>query len=176
MIGYMSLEEQVDKDFELARRRSLVKRLAARLRGDPERFRLPAFEAVRRATGAENRVYLGRRVVEASRVVGSVGRSGEFDRDFMPTARAGADRWKQVDRAFHSGLDLPPVVLYEICGGYFVQDGNHRVSVARFQGVEMIEAEVPRFHPRSPACACDPGCVEGPVGGNLARVPWASCS
>ena len=35
MLGYMSLEEQVDRDFERARRRSLVARLAARLRGDP---------------------------------------------------------------------------------------------------------------------------------------------
>ncbi len=148
----MSLEEQVDKDFERARRRALISRLAARLRGDPGRARLPAFEVVRRATGAENRAYLGRRVVEVSRVVGSVGRSGEFDRDFMPT-RDGAGRWKRVDRAFHRGVDLPPVTLYEICGGYFVQDGNHRVSVARFQGVEMIDAEVTRFHPRSHACA-----------------------
>lgn len=152
MIGYMSLEEQVDKDFERARWRALISRLAARLRGDPGRARLPAFEVVRRAMGAENRTYLGRRVVEVSRVVGSVGRSGEFDRDFMPT-RAGAGRWKRVDRAFHRGVDLPPVTLYEICGGYFVQDGNHRVAVARFQGVEMIDAEVTRFHPRSHACA-----------------------
>ncbi len=152
MVGYMSLEEQVDKDFERARRRALISRLAARLRGDPGRARLPAFEVVRRATGAENRAYLGRRVVEVSRVVGSVGRSGEFDRGFMPT-RAGAGRWKRVDRAFHRGVDLPPVTLYEICGGYFVQDGNHRVAVARFQGVEMIDAEVTRFHPRSHACA-----------------------
>jgi hypothetical protein len=164
----MSLEEQVDRDFERARRRSLVARLAARLRGDPGRGGLPAFESVRRATRAEKRIYLGRRVVEVSKVVGSVGRSGEFDRDFMPT-RTGGHRWKRVDRAFHHGLDLPPVTLYEICGGYFVQDGNHRVSVARFQGVEMVEAEVTRFHPRSPACACD-------VGWNFGRVPGAPCS
>ncbi len=171
MIGYMSLEEQVDKDFERARRRSLVGRVAARLRGDPGRGRLPAFEPVRRATGAENRVHLGRRVVEVSRIVGSVGRSGEFDRDFMPT-RAGMERWKRVDRAFHRGVDLPPVTLYEICGGYFVQDGNHRVSVARLQGVEMIEAEVTRFHPGSPACASVGTCGTGYLG----LVPGVSCS
>ena len=167
----MSLEEQVDRDSERARRRSLVARLAARLRGDPGQGGLPAFESVRRATRAEKRIYLGRRVVEVSKVVGSVGRSGEFDRDFMPT-RTGGHRWKRVDRAFHHGLDLPPVTLYEICGGYFVQDGNHRVSVARFQGVEMIEAEVTRFYPRSPACACDPGYM----GLNLAGVPGVPCS
>jgi hypothetical protein len=34
MIGYMSLEEQVDVDFSRARRRATLRRLAARLRRD----------------------------------------------------------------------------------------------------------------------------------------------
>ena len=33
MVDYMSLEEQVDKDFERARRRALIGRVMARLRG-----------------------------------------------------------------------------------------------------------------------------------------------
>jgi hypothetical protein len=37
---------------------------------------------------------------------------------------------------------LPPIQLYEIGGLYFVRDGNHRVSVAKAQGVETIDAEV----------------------------------
>jgi hypothetical protein len=43
-------------------------------------------------------------------------------------------------------VDLPPVVLYELGGRYFVLDGNHRVSVARYQGVQWIEAEVLRLY------------------------------
>ena len=79
-------------------------------------------------------------------VVGSVGRSGEFDAGFMPT-RASAGRWKRVDLAFRTGRDLPPVVLYKLGDDYYVHDGNHRVSVARFEGVEMIDAEVTEFFP-----------------------------
>jgi hypothetical protein len=30
---------------------------------------------------------------------------------------------------------------------YFVEDGNHRVSVARYQGVETVEAEVTEVFP-----------------------------
>jgi hypothetical protein len=30
---------------------------------------------------------------------------------------------------------------------YFVEDGNHRVSVARYQGVETIEADVIEIFP-----------------------------
>ena len=64
----------------------------------------------------------------------------------MPT-RANEQRWKRVDLAFRKGLDLPPVVLYKIGDDYYVHDGNHRVSVARFERVEMIDAEVTEFFP-----------------------------
>ena len=37
---------------------------------------------------------------------------------------------------------MPPIQLYEIGGVYFVRDGNHRVSVAKTQKVEFIDAVV----------------------------------
>jgi hypothetical protein len=37
---------------------------------------------------------------------------------------------------------LPAVSLYKIGEHYFVRDGNHRVSVARFHGAPAIDAEV----------------------------------
>lgn len=146
MIGYMGVREQVDSDFERARRRSFFGRLADRLRGKSRRAELRAFDEVRRYLHADNRRYLGRRVVELSEVVGSVGRHREFDGRYMPT-RASAERWKRVDLAFLRGEELPPVSLYALDGRYYVHDGNHRVSVARYQGVEMIEAEVTEFLP-----------------------------
>ncbi len=148
MIGYMSLEEQVDKEFLRARHRAMLRRLTARLRGHPERGALPAFDEARKAMRAENRSYLGRRVVEVSKIVGSVGRHRQFDRGFMPIRASMAEKWKRVDRAFHRGVELPAVRLYKLGDAYFVEDGNHRVSVARYHGVEWIEAEVVAFHPR----------------------------
>lgn len=47
------------------------------------------------------------------------------------------------------GIDVPSVVLHKIDDSYFAVDGNHRVSVARYHGVEMIEAEVTLFRTRS---------------------------
>ena len=64
----------------------------------------------------------------------------------MPTKSGTEERWKRIDRAFHRGEELPPVSLYKIGDSYFVADGNHRVSVARYQGVEWIDAEVTEFH------------------------------
>jgi hypothetical protein len=40
------------------------------------------------------------------------------------------------------------VSLYKMGDAYFVNDGNHRVSVARYHGIESIDAEVVTF--RSP--------------------------
>jgi len=144
MVGVMNVREQVDLDYARARRRAFVDGLLAWVRR--RCASLCSFDEARWEKRAENRRYVGARTVEVSRVVGSVGRWREFDSGFMPT-RASEQRWKRVDLAFRRGLDLPPVVLYKIGDDYFVHDGNHRVSVARFEGVEMIDAEVTEFFP-----------------------------
>ena len=145
MIGFMSVEVQVEADFGRARRRAFFGRVAARLRR--ECSRLLAFDEVGKGYLAHNRRRLGLRDVELSKIVGSVGRHDAFDRSFMPTKASLEERWKRVDRAFHYGLDLPAVRLYKVGDSYFVEDGNHRVSVARYQGLETIEAEVTEFFP-----------------------------
>jgi hypothetical protein len=145
VIGFMSVEEQVEADFSRAWRRAFLGRMAARLRR--ECSRLLAFDEVREGHLAHNRRGLGLRDVEVSKIVGSVGRHEAFDRGFMPTKASLAERWKRVERAFHRGLELPAVRLYKIGNSYFVEDGNHRVSVARYQGVETIEANVIEYFP-----------------------------
>ena len=142
VIGYMSVEEQVDKDFVRARHRALAGRVAAFFRGEGGQGELLSFEEVRRASRANGGLRRGRRDVEVSRIIGSVGRYRQFDRNFMPKKTRLQGKWKRVDRAFARGEGLPPVSLYKIGDSYFVEDGNHRVSVARYQGVEMIDAEV----------------------------------
>jgi len=43
------------------------------------------------------------------------------------------------------GKWLPPVELYKLGKDYFVADGNHRVSVARYLGVAAVDAVVTEF-------------------------------
>jgi hypothetical protein len=131
VIELMEMREQVDLDYARARRRTLVGRLVSWARRRCASLR--AFDGARRERGADNRRYLGRRTVEVGRVVGSVGRWREFDAGFMPTW-ASAEQSKRVDLAFRTGRDLPPVILYKLGDDYYVEDGNHRVSVARFGG------------------------------------------
>ena len=146
MVGYMSLEEQVDADFTRAHRRALFRRLMARLRNGTASDGLLCFEDFRKKLGVVGGIRVGRRVVRVKQIAGSVGRSSEFDQDFLPTKASVGERWKRIDRAFHRGEELPPVSLYKVGDSYFVADGNHRVSVARYQGVEWIDAEVTEFH------------------------------
>ena len=54
-------------------------------------------------------------------------------------------------QAFHQIKDLPPVSLYKIGDAYFVLDGHHRVSVARYHDVPTLEALVTEFRPRTPS-------------------------
>src|ERR671916_2186305 len=111
MLDYMNLEEQVDVDFGRARRRAFFGSLRARFLGGRER--LLSFDEVRRALGADNRFYLGRKVVEVSKIVGSVGRHGEFDRNFMPAKSSLSYKWKRIDRALRRGVELPAACLFQ---------------------------------------------------------------
>jgi hypothetical protein len=52
MVGYMWLEEQVDKDFSLARRKALLGRIGARLRRDNASGGLLCFDDVRKIPGS----------------------------------------------------------------------------------------------------------------------------
>jgi hypothetical protein len=132
----------VDADFTRARHRAFLHRLKARLRGDPSSTSSLSFEEIRKVLGVSNKVRIGRRVVPVERIVGSVGRYGDFDRAFLPAKASVGEKWKRIDRAFHRGQELPPVMLYKVGEAYFVEDSNHRVSVAHYQGVEWIDAEV----------------------------------
>lgn len=154
----MSLEEQVDKDFTLARRKALLRRIGARLRRNAASDGLLlCFDQVRQTSGAVGRVYRGMRTVPVGQIGGGVGRCSEFDRNFMPTKASSEERWKRTDRAFHRGEELPPVSLFELYSLYFVLDGHNRVSVARYHGVEWIDAEITEFHARLPEALNDGG-------------------
>ena len=145
MVELMSAAEQVNREFDLARRRARLHGLGRRLAGSSGTGRLQPFEQTRRAVGAYGGIRRGRGTVEVDRIVGSAGKHDQFDDEFMPLRGASPERWKRIDRAYRSGADLPPVTLYKMDDEYFVQDGHHRVSVARFHGAEWIDADVTEF-------------------------------
>jgi hypothetical protein len=103
--------------------------------------------------------YVGIRPIRVDAIVGTLGREGDFDRDFVPMRSQVEQRWRRVDEAFPEG-DFPPITVYELDGRYFVVDGHHRVAVARRRGIEYIDAEITRLRTRWPL----------PEGADLGRI------
>ena len=75
-------------------------------------------------------------------IIGSEGRTNDSDRDFYPLQTHNRDRWIGIAAARRQGAILPPVELIQYGDGYYVRDGNHRVSVAKIAGQVEIEAQV----------------------------------
>jgi uncharacterized ParB-like nuclease family protein len=133
---------QAEMDFSRARRQALLRWIWAFLRRDFASNQLLSFEEVKGSLRAVSQVYLGLRMVPLDKIVGSVGRYTDFDRAFLPSKGHLAERWKRIDRMMRRSGELPPVDLYKVGEAYFVLDGNHRISVARYHGVGWIDAQV----------------------------------
>ncbi len=134
------LSMRVRSDFSRARFKSFLNRVQAVISGRPTR--LLSYDEVKSALHIGGPVYRGVQTVRVDQIVGSLNRYHQFDRAFLPVEDTIGSRWQSVDRAFYEEISLPPVVLYKIGQVYFVVDGHHRVSVAREQGQEFIEADV----------------------------------
>ncbi|MDR2898155.1 MAG: transcriptional regulator [Spirochaetaceae bacterium] len=134
------LEGQTDSDFFKARNKAVLNDLQHLI--TPEETELLSFTEIKSILKPKNEVYLGMQAVSVDHIVGSEGRYRDFDNHFFPRNVHLKNRWKRIDEAHLTGVILPPIKLYEIGGLYFVRDGNHRVSVAKAQGVENIDAEV----------------------------------
>jgi hypothetical protein len=135
-----SLHEQSEHDFNRARNKAILSDIQHFM--DTDRDKLLSFNDVKDILKPRNQVYRGMRVVPINLIVGSEGRYRDFNKHFLPRAEHLRARWEKVDEAHIQSVILPPIQLYEIGGAYFVRDGNHRVSVARMQGTEQIDAEV----------------------------------
>jgi hypothetical protein len=130
-------------DFGRARRRHALQRLSSWLRREPDDVNLILpLEEVVEALGWEGERSLGLQVIPLDSIVGTVDRAREFDRDFRPTSPRVRARWEGIALAKRSGKAMPPIDVYRVGELHFVKDGHHRVSVARAQGLDTIDAYV----------------------------------
>ena len=100
------------------------------------------FDEVVEALGRTGERSLGLQSIALDSIVGSVGRTREFDRSFRPTSSRTRPRWERIANAQRRGKDMPPISVYRVGDLHFVRDGHHRVSVARAQGRDDIDAYV----------------------------------
>src|SRR5512142_955549 len=134
------LTSRVRSDFSRARFKAFLNRVRSIVSGRPTT--LLSYDDVKSALHIGGPIYRGVQTVRVDEIVGSLNRYHQFDRAFLPVEDTIGSRWQSVDRAFYEEISLPPVVLYKVGQVYFVVDGHHRVSVAREQGQEFIEADV----------------------------------
>jgi hypothetical protein len=134
------LNERTRADFQRARFKSFINQAFSLF--SEKKNTLLSYDEIKETLKIGGPIYRGVKTVKVEQIIGSLNRYHEFDSAFLPKEDELATRWQKVDRAFYEDIYLPPIVLYKVGEIYFVVDGHHRVSVAREQGQEFIEAEV----------------------------------
>jgi nucleotide-binding universal stress UspA family protein len=136
------------RDFERARQRASLERIAAQLTGRSDR--LFSFSEVSEQLHTGEGRDAGLRQIPLDAIVGSVGRYGDFTRSFLPRRESDQERWARVRAAFQRVEEIPPITVFQVGESYFVLDGNHRVSVARSLEATHITAHVTVVESRVP--------------------------
>jgi hypothetical protein len=135
----MAIESRLQ--YNRAKRQAKRQDLLARLRGKSNDL-LPYEAIAYLLKNFEHTQLTEQRFVELDKIVGSAGRHQQFTREFMPREGISYDRWAGINSALLGASGVPPIEVYQLGEVYFVADGNHRVSVARANGLREIDAYV----------------------------------
>jgi nucleotide-binding universal stress UspA family protein len=137
-------------DFRQAHQRASLQQVLARVTG--KSVELLSYDDVLNKLRLTGRSTRGVREIPVEAIVGTVGRCTDFTRTFLPRKATDEQRWAGL-MAFvqQNSLDaLPPIEVYQIGSAYFVQDGHHRVSIARQLGIHFITAYITEVQTRVP--------------------------
>jgi nucleotide-binding universal stress UspA family protein len=126
-------------DFHSAHQKATLEELLANLQGRSNE--LLSFDEVAQKLKLHSRIERGIKTIPVQAIVGSVGRYTDFTRTFLPRNPSDEDRWARVKASLVQD-GFPPISVYKVSDVYFVLDGNHRVSIARQEGWETIQAHV----------------------------------
>lgn len=137
----MSIDDRymAEQDWKNARRKLLFQEVVCYIRECS--VDLDSFEDVQSTLNLKQKIRRGLQEIPLSQIRGSVGRYNDFSSAFLPKKKHMRNRWIGVDLAMQKGR-IPPIEVYKVGESYFVVDGNHRVSIARENGYETIEADV----------------------------------
>ncbi len=133
------------QDFHKARQQAALEEILARLTG--RSTDLLCYPNLREQLGIEGSSPGGLQDISVDAIVGSLGRCSDFTRSFLPKETIDEQRWTMVKT---HRMKWPPIQVYQIGEVYFVQDGHHRVSVARQLGHSHIPAYVTEIRARTP--------------------------
>ena len=129
--------------FARQRRRRRAARLFSWLRRDGERVRLSSLDEALGCAPPTLRRRAGLEAIALDSVVGTAepAKARVFDRRFR-APESSRRRWEHLWLATRRGQAIPPISVFRIGEHHYVDDGHHRVSVARALGMAAIDAEV----------------------------------
>lgn len=140
MYSPLQLQQIAMYEYERAQSKAAKGRLVAMLRR--QRNDLVTLDSILNCLSTHGQHSLGLVTVAVEKIIGTVSRNQDFDRNFMPLRTSTMERWMRIVKARIQDEYLPPVELRKVGGAYFVVDGHHRISVAREQGQAYIDAYV----------------------------------
>jgi hypothetical protein len=131
---------EVQRLFTKAHRLGVLQRVWRKIRRSPNH--LLDLAKIHKDFRITNAHYKGIESVPIDRIIGSEGRSKDFDANFYPVSEHNRERWTRIAAARLMNVVLPPPELIKIEGYYFVRDGHHRISVAKILGEKHIDGEI----------------------------------
>lgn len=136
----MANPEITEMDFEKAKHRAKIQSIFSTFTWkNPD---LLSLYDVTKLVKPEAEFYRGMQTIPVAKIIGSENRYHDFSAAFYPKSNLLRHRWESIDSARLDNVILPPISVYQVGEVYFVRDGNHRVSVAKSEGQDFIDAEV----------------------------------
>lgn len=149
--------QDAENDFLRARRREVAGRLAYWLRREPDRRQLLPLDRVVCPLGRRGERRLGLQTIPLDTIAGTLDARRDFDRRFRPASNRLRTRWVHLALMQRRGEALPPIEVFRVGRCHFVEDGHHRVSIARATKQKTIDAYVTEVLTTVPAGAAESG-------------------
>ena len=113
---------------------------------------LPVLNSRKEINNTLREVKLGLMELPLDRIIGNKeqSRNNAFANNFMPLLEETSEfgvKWSKLYDSFMEEGIRDAVIVYEYMNDYYVQEGNKRVSDAKFGGMEFILADVRRLIP-----------------------------
>jgi hypothetical protein len=135
---FTNLHSATTHEFSRLRMRALRDLFLAKLAGKDSKL-MKFHEQVQRA--GSSRKLLGVQDVRVDQIIGTLNRDCDFDDQFRPLGKHLLERWVKTFISLQRD-EWAPILVHKLGEQYFVEDGHHRVSVARSMGMLFITANV----------------------------------
>ena len=136
--SFTHIRSYVAYEFSVLRARAIRDSIWAKLIGTYMKLaRFPEQAPV----ASPNRKLIGVQEIPVEQIVGTLGRHSDFDQQFRPLKKSLRDRWVNAYLTLESD-GWSPILVHKVGDKYYVEDGHHRVSVARSLGLAYIQAKI----------------------------------